>query len=187
MAAATTSEKAYDRPLGVLLQASEAGKLTPKGQEVLAKVEALAADAYLRYGDLSPRGTAEHRGIAERMYAAWPEVFSTDGGRCAASRAVRRSCRAASWSMAAFNERLKELNPAITTTRDASGRYLDYMARGNSLVLARKAVAAVADSLSRARLNPDRLVRSLVTDPGGRRAAGADAGSLHARQHRSGR
>ena len=67
-----SSEKAYDRPLGVLLQASEAGKLTPKGQEVLAKVEALAADAYLRYGDLSPRGTAEHRGIAERMYAGWP-------------------------------------------------------------------------------------------------------------------
>ena len=160
-----SSEKAYDRPLGVLLQASEAGKLTPKGQEVLAKVEALAADAYLRYGDLSPRGTAEHRGIAERMYAAWPEVFSTDGGRVCRVESRSTLVPRCILSMAAFNERLKELNPAITTTRDASGRYLDYMARGNSLVLARKAVAAVADSLSRARLNPDRLVRSLVTDP----------------------
>lgn len=159
------SEKAYAEPLAMLRKAAEAGKLTPKGQEVLAKVEALAEDAHLRYGDLSPRGAAEHRGIAERMYAAWPGVFSTDGGRVCRVESRSTLVPRCILSMAAFNERLKELNPAITTTRDASERYIDYMARGNSMMLVRKAVAAVADSLSRARLNPDRLVRSLVTDP----------------------
>lgn len=159
-----SKEKAYAQPLDVLRRAAEAGKLTPKGQEVLAKAEALAEDARLRYGDLSPRGVAEHRGIAERMYAAWPGVFSTDGGRVCRVESRSTLVPRCILSMAAFNERLKELNPAISTTRDASGRYLDYMARGNSQALAREAIATVADSLSRARLNPDRLVRSLVTD-----------------------
>ncbi len=161
-----SKEKAYAQPLDALRRAAGAGKLTPKGQEVLAKVEALAEDARLRYGDLSPRGTAEHRGIAERMYAAYPGVFSTDGGRVCRVESRSTLVPRCILSMAAFNERLKELNPAITTTRDASGRYLDYMARGNSITLVHDEIEAVADSLSRARLNPDRLVRSLVTDPG---------------------
>ena len=160
-----TSEKIYAEPLGILRKADSAGVLTPKGRDLLAKVEVIAADARDRYGDLSPRGVAEHRGIAKRMYEAYPEVFSTEDGRECFVQSRSTLVPRCILSMAAFNERLKELNPAITTTRDASGRYLDYMARGNSLVLARKAVAAVADSLSRARLNPDRLVRSLVTDP----------------------
>ena len=160
-----SKEKAYAQPLDALRRAAGAGKLTPKGQEVLAKVEALAEDARLRYGDLSPRGTAEHRGIAERMYAAYPGVFSTDGGRVCRVESRSTLVPRCILSMAAFNERLKELNPAITTTRDASSRYLDYMARGNSITLVHDEIEAVADSLSRARLNSDRLVRSLVTDP----------------------
>lgn len=160
-----SKEKAYALPLDILRRAAGAGKLTSKGQAVLAKVEVLAQDAHLRYGDLSPRGTAEHRGIAERMYAAYPEVFSTDGGRVCRVESRSTLVPRCILSMAAFNERLKELNPAIATTRNASGRYLDYMTRGNSQELARGEIEAVADSMSRARLNPDRLVRSLFTDP----------------------
>ena len=160
-----SSEKAYDRPLSVLLQASEAGKLTPKGQEVLAKVEALAADAYLRYGDLSPRGTAEHRGIAERMYAAWPEVFSTDGGRVCRVESRSTLVPRCILSMAAFNERLKELNPEIRMTRESSQRYIPYMSNGAGLNSQRKASGAVADSLQDARTHPARLMASLFSDP----------------------
>ena len=76
-----TSEKIYAEPLGILRKADSAGVLTPKGRDLLAKVEVIAADARDRYGDLSPRGVAEHRGIAERMYKAYPEVFSTEDGR----------------------------------------------------------------------------------------------------------
>lgn len=160
------SEKAYSQPLATLRKAAEAGKLTPKGQEVLAKVEALAEDAHLRYGDLSPRGAAEHRGIAERMYAAYPGVFSTEGGRVCRVESRSTLVPRCILSMAAFNERLKELNPAITTTRDASGHDTGYMAHGPSMNAVYKQAGAVGDSLLRARLNPDRLVRSLVTDPG---------------------
>ena len=54
--------------------------------------------------------------------------------------------------MAAFNERLKELNPAIRATRDASARDLCYLANGPSLKASRGAASAVADSLTRVRV-----------------------------------
>lgn len=160
-----TSEGVYVKPLSVLRKAAAAGKLTPKGREVLDKVEVLAEDARLRYGDLSPRGAAEHRGIAERMFAAYPEVFSTDEGRECRIESRSTVVPRCILSMAAFNERLKELNPAIDATRDASVRYMDYLANGPSLKATRKTALAVGDSLCRALVDPDRLVKSLVADP----------------------
>ena len=160
-----STEAAYAEPLAALRKAAEAGKLTPKGREVLAKVEALAADADKRYGDLSPRGVQEHRGIAERMFSAYPEVFSTDNGRVCRVDSRSTQVPRCILSMAVFNERLKELNPAIGATREASARYLGYLANGPSLKASRKAAGAVADSLARVRVNPDRFVKALVTDP----------------------
>ena len=40
-----TSEKIYAEPLGILRKADSAGVLTPKGRDLLAKVEVIAADA----------------------------------------------------------------------------------------------------------------------------------------------
>ena len=115
-----SKEEAYAEPLAALRKADKAGALTPKGREVLAKVEMLAADACKRYGDLSPRGVQEHRDIAGRMFAAYPGVFSTDGGRVCRIESRSTQVPRCILSMAAFNERLKELNPAISATRDAS-------------------------------------------------------------------
>ena len=98
--------------------------LTPKGRDLLAKVEVIAADARDRYGDLSPRGVAEHRGIAERMYKAYPEVFSTGDGRECYVQSRSTLVPRCILSMAAFNERLKELNPEIRMTRESSQRYI---------------------------------------------------------------
>lgn len=160
------SESTYTKPLATLRRLDEAGKLTPKGREVLAKVEVLADDARLRYGDLSPRGAAEHRGIAERMFAAYPEVFSTDEGRACRIDSRATQVPRCILSMAAFNERLKELNPAICIKRDASARDGYYMSNGPAMSESGKAARKVSDSLCRTLLDPDRLVGSLVTDPG---------------------
>lgn len=161
-----TTEAVYAEPLAALRKADEAGVLTPKGREVLAKVEVLTADARKRYGDLSPRGVQELRGIAERMFAAYPGVFSTDGGRVCRIESRSTQVPRCILSMAAFNERLKELNPAISTTRDASARDLCYLANGPSLKKSGQEASAVADSLIRVRVNPDRFVQGLVSDPG---------------------
>ena len=98
-----SKEEAYAEPLAALRKADKAGALTPKGREVLAKVETLAADACKRYGDLSPRGVQEHRGIAERMFAAYPGVFSTDGGRVCRIESRSTQVPRCILSMAAFN------------------------------------------------------------------------------------
>lgn len=139
--------------------------LTPKGRDLLAKVEVIAADARDRYGDLSPRGVAEHRGIAERMYKAYPEVFSTGDGRECFVQSRSTLVPRCILSMAAFNERLKELNPEIRMTRESSQRYIPYMSNGAGLNSQRKASGAVADSLQDARTHPARLMASLFSDP----------------------
>lgn len=160
-----TSEKIYAEPLGILRKADSAGVLTPKGRDLLAKVEVIAADARDRYGDLSPRGVAEHRGIAERMYKAYPEVFSTGNGRECFVQSRSTLVPRCILSMAAFNERLKELNPEIRMTRESSQRYIPYMSNGAGLNSQRKASGAVADSLQDARTHPARLMASLFSDP----------------------
>lgn len=158
------SPEAYEAPLAALRQAASAGVLTPAGRELLHKVECLADDARSRYGDLTPRGVAEHRGIAERMFRTWPRLFSTEGGR-----EVRIESRATLvprciLSMAAFNERLKELNPSLVMVREASERYLPYLASGYAAHDAEAERAA--DSLLRVRLDPARFVAALLSDPG---------------------
>lgn len=158
------SPEAYEAPLAALRQAAAAGELTPAGRELRHKVECLADDARSRYGDLTPRGVAEHRGIAERMFRTWPRLFSTEGGR-----EVRIESRATLvprciLSMAAFNERLKELNPSLVMVREASERYLPYLASGYAAHDAEAERAA--DSLLRVRLDPARFVAALLTDPG---------------------
>ena len=142
-----------------------AGTLTAAGRAVLAKGEALAADAAGRYGDLSPRGVREHRAIAERMYAAYPEVFSTADGRECRVESRSTLVPRCILSMAAFNERLKELNPAIRTTRESSARYMPYMGNNKGLDAQRDRTLKTADSVRAARLIPDRLMKSLFSDP----------------------
>ncbi|WP_244061859.1 hypothetical protein [Alistipes onderdonkii] len=90
-----TSEKIYAEPLGILRKADSAGVLTPKGRDLLAKVEVIAADARDRYGDLSPRGVADGAS-PNACIRPIPRSFRPGTAANALSRAVRRSCRAAS-------------------------------------------------------------------------------------------
>lgn len=159
------SQAAYEQPLKALRKAAAAGTLTPRGEEILAVAEALAEDARLRYGDLSPRGVGEHRGIAERMFAAYPEVFSTARGRECLVECRSTLVPRCILSMSAFSERLKELNPAIRITRDASARYLDYMANGTAQNAVNKEAGRVADSVFHAWVHPERVIGVLTTDP----------------------
>lgn len=161
-----TSESMYLKPLETLRKAAEEGALTPRGRELLERVEAIAADARGREGDLSPRGVEEHRGIAERMYASFPEVFSTDSGRVCRIQSRSTVVPRCILSMAAFNERLKELDPQIRITREASKRYMDYLSHTPGYHSQREAAWAVADSMLHARVDPRRFLSEVFSDPG---------------------
>ncbi len=104
-------------------KASEADALTPLGIEVMQNIDSLLIEADGRGGDLSPLGVRQHRGIAERMFNSYPEVFKGSTPISARSTTVIRCVL----SMDAFCERLKELNPNLQMTRESSGRYMNYL------------------------------------------------------------
>ena len=160
-----TSASPYEKTRELLRKAAQANALTPKGIDLLARVEVLADDALDRYGDLSPRGVQEHRGIAERMYTAYPEVFSTKGGRICRIESRSTLVPRCILSMAAFNERLKEFDPSIVATRESSERYVRYLSHTPGHSHQRdQGCYGVADSLLRARVKPARLLSSLFSD-----------------------
>ena len=109
--------------LQLMRRAKEAGALTPLGLDALGRVEKVWLEAEGRGGDLSPLGVRQHRGIAERMFNTFPEVFEGQVDISARSTIVMRCAM----SMDAFCERLKELNPELNITREASNRYMRYM------------------------------------------------------------
>lgn len=109
--------------LQLMRVAKEAGALTPLGLDALDRVEQVWLEAEGRGGDLSPLGVKQHRGIAERMFRTFPEVFEGKVDISARSTIVMRCAM----SMDAFCERLKELNPELNITREASNRYMCYM------------------------------------------------------------
>lgn len=113
----------YRWVLELMRKAQAADALTPLGVDVLGRVEKVWLEAEGRGGDLSPLGVKQHRGIAERMFKTYPEVFDGAVDISARSTIVMRCAM----SMDAFCERLKELNPELNITREASNRYMNYM------------------------------------------------------------
>lgn len=153
----------YDNPLNTLRRAAEKGRLTAQGRQCLAIVEAMADNANARWGELSARGVREHRDIAERMWQRMPEIFAAESIEVRSRSTLVPRCI---MSMAANNERLKELNPSLRTTRDASGRWRDIYDDN------RQAHAGVNDNAEKkaekyrlAHLDPSRLGAKLFTDP----------------------
>ena len=121
-----------------------------------------------------------------------PRLFSTGDGRECYVQSRSTLVPRCILSMAAFNERLKELNPEIRMTRESSQRYIPYMSNGAGLNSQRKASGAVADSLQDARTHPARLMASLFSDPAFverevKRPAKLDEPAVGAGRHHAGR
>lgn len=159
-----SSEKMYMQPLALLRSADSCGVLTPTGKELMRKIEIATLDADGRWGDLSPKGGGEHRAIAERMYANFPEVFSTRHGRVCNVESRSTVVIRCILSMAAFNERLKELNPEIHATREASQKHMYYMNNGKGRQYQRPRAGVVCDSVIHAWIKPDRFFTSIISD-----------------------
>lgn len=157
------SDSDYTRVVDVLRKAADTNQLTPLGEDLLSRLESILPEADLRGGDLSPLGVRQHRAIAERMFANYPQVFKGKPTLSARSTTVIRCIL----SMDAFCERLKELNPNIQTTRESSNRYMDYLnyhsPESNKYTSGDWKIEYenfVAD-----RINPDRQMALLFKDP----------------------
>ncbi len=106
-----------DIPMAVLAEADAKGNLTPLGKEVYAKVEAVDSDMSGSLGVLTAAGVQQHKGIAERMYENYPEIFAApDVTVDCYSTEVQRTMM----SMFACNEVLLKRNPDVVINRSAT-------------------------------------------------------------------
>lgn len=158
----STAGSMYEMPAKIFGKAHEAGELTPLGERFHDDWMKIAADAKNRYGDLSPLGAQEHRGIARRMYESYPEVFSSRNGRKS-----RVECRSTVvprciLSMASFVEELSRLAPDTEITMEASKANAYYLAPYASLNSIKGTSKPLSDSVRRANMpNPERFMSSL--------------------------
>lgn len=144
--------------------AHKAKALSELGEDVRSRLSIVWEDAIGHGGDLTPKGVRQHRGIAERMYQSFPEVFKGEPQMSARSTTVIRCVL----SMDAFCERLKELNPKLQITRESSNRYMGYLNYHTE-----EAMKFTAHNgpwreefrkFEESHIRPDRLVASLFSD-----------------------
>lgn len=112
------------RYANVLSQFADTTNLTELGKDVRRRLLLVWQDVEGRGGDLTDIGAEQQRGIAERMYARWPEVFSGEGEINARSSVVGRCVM----SMNAFLLRLQALNPRLVIRATANKRDMPVIA-----------------------------------------------------------
>lgn len=157
-----TDKEKYDYPLNVLADADKAGKLTDDGKRALAIIKRMADEAEGRYGELTPKGAAQHRSLVVGMVNRWPEAFA-DGTHVDARSTVKSR---AFLSMAAGCVELAHINPELYITMDASLHDEYYMKYKNKAYerqhLADAAVVyGMADSTY---VHPERLMMQLFNN-----------------------
>ncbi len=135
-------ESDYAKPLETLEKAEEKGKLTSKGCEVLEKVRMMSDEAMNRYGELTPLGAQQHKGIAKRMMERFPEVFADSAVINARSTIVIRCIL----SMENELQQMLTMNPKLKITHDASEHDMYYMNQDDRK-LNKLVKGSIADSL----------------------------------------
>jgi len=151
----------HSTPLKILNEADSLNKLTSLGQSLFEKMKKVSEDARDRYGDLAPLGVVEEKDIAERMFKSFPEVFSTDNDRICYIYGRSTQVPRCILSMAANNERLKELNPEIETIREATkrNRYLN-----NDGNINKDTAWIISTNFLKTHFNTSRFIASVFAD-----------------------
>lgn len=120
-----TADSRYEFLIDVFDRMHRAKQLTSLGEDVRRRLQIVWTDARGRGGQLTSIGEEQHRGIAERMAERCPQLFCSGAVAVSAYSSIVPRCIL---SMAAFCERLKEINPALTISREASQRTMDVIA-----------------------------------------------------------
>ncbi len=158
------SDNDYIWVKNLLQKAEYANALTSLGKDVLTRLDSLILEVEGFGGALSPLGVRQQRGIGERMYDAYPEIFKGEAEISARSTIVPRCIL----SMDALCERLKELNPKLKTTRESADKYMAYLnyhsPQSNEFTSQDSWWREQYRKFDLAHTNPDRLVESLFSD-----------------------
>ena len=117
-------EDSYKALIESLEKAEQAGILKPEGKTVLERARQCLEKHNGMAGRLTPPGAREHRGIAERMYQRFPEVFKKGSKNI---RVISSTVPRVLVSMAAFTDRLTELDPKLDISWDTGETYQKYI------------------------------------------------------------
>lgn len=157
------SPRDYSRPLQALKDAHEAGKLTPRGEKALATLERMEADARAHYGELTHVGALQHRGIAQRMYDNFPQVFADSSYVDAKSTVVIRCIL----SMTNELVELSKKNPKLNITQESSFAnqwYLNSWEHDTVAHAVRRKASPILDQYKEGRVNPYPFMYKLFSD-----------------------
>ncbi len=144
----------YTLPVEQLARGERNGKLTKRGKEVLAACRIMFEASQGRLGELSDIGAEQHRGIARRMMANFPQVWQGDARVDARSTVVIRCVL----SMLNEVEEFKAANPRLRITTDASEHDMYYMNyRDTVAIAAQKAARPAIEALKSKIFTPKKL------------------------------
>lgn len=160
------NEHQYTGILNTLRKASEQGKLTTAGEDVMRQVDIIYQSSIKRLGDLTTVGERQHHGIGKRMAQNFPEIFKKEGLPVDARSTVVIRCIL---SMVAECEEIAAANPTAQFHNDVSQSLQYYLNQPRSQFLdsVRKSTRSIRHELENKLLkecNPERLMGVLFND-----------------------
>ena len=162
----THQEALYKTVLSELDRAFSSGQLTEHGKDVRERVATAYEEAKGLFGELTPLGVQQHKGIARRMVEKYPQIFRKKG---VAVNAVSSNVRRCIISMAASTSQLLVMNPEMDLSLSTGDKFMDYIAYDSPEWHVLDAdTAAWHDSLrafEQKTIHPERLLSTLFTNP----------------------
>ena len=160
------NEHQYTGILNTLRKASEQGKLTTAGEDVMRQVDIIYQSSIKRLGDLTTVGERQHHGIGKRMAQNFPEIFKKEGLPVDARSTVVIRCIL---SMVAECEEIAAANPTAQFHNDVSQSLQYYLNQPRSQFLdsVRKSTRGMRHELENKLLkecHPERLMGVLFND-----------------------
>ena len=145
-------------------KADSANALTATGKSVKERFSKMYEMYYNRAGDLTQKGVAQHKGIAERMYNSFPEVFRKNSHIEVISSTSPRCIM----SMDAFCQELRIKEPALDIRNETSKRFMYYLANDpmedKNRRLALKEWSVPFGDLHYRLIHPSRMIHQLFDD-----------------------
>ena len=160
------NEHQYTGVLNTLRKASEQGKLTTAGEDVMRQVDIIYQSSIKRLGDLTTVGERQHHGIGKRMTQNFPEIFKKEGLPVDSRSTVVVRCIL---SMVAECEEIAAANPTAQFHNDVSQSLQYYLNQPRSQFLdsVRKSTRSIRHELENKLLkesHPERLMGVLFND-----------------------
>lgn len=153
----------YTGPMETLEKAHKDGALTVLGEDVYNKISIIYADAITRVGDLTPKGQAQHRGIADRMVDNYPEIFNGKAYIVARSTTSHRVMMSMMSAVTEFQKRI----PGMQISIDASAHdnpYMSTITEPANTVRNNSKKGAAVNAFNAKHSDPERLMLELFKD-----------------------